>query len=271
MSTDRTEALNDLLVALDEAGAPIELGIGRGALRESLAGLARGDREAASPTYQRLCECSDSSVELAAALEDARTTTDWRSKNRSQVTLGLLYPVLVAVLACCGLVAFCTYLLPVFESAYRDIRQPVGSGVEWLQFAKGTTFLWAPLCVIAGVLLLIFARRGYLLRVTRGRSVGPDQRWAFAQQSVSPAAALQSNSKNVKQPPLLQWATTSNATHDDRLAVRDVYRAAARLGARRYAVYAPLLALVVVAGGAALLYALALFVPVVELLEALAK
>jgi hypothetical protein len=53
--------------------------------------------------------------------------------------------------------------------------------------------------------------------------------------------------------------------------VADTYRASAQRRLDRWALAAPLLLCVVVGGGATLLYGLALFVPIVDLLNGLAR
>jgi type II secretory pathway component PulF len=75
-------------------------------------------------------------------------------------------------------------------------------------------------------------------------------------------------------PPFLRWALLNSEPAIDRSrALRmaaDVYRDSAGRGAERARLLAPILACIVIGGGAVLLYGLALFVPVVQLLKSVA-
>lgn len=87
-----------------------------------------------------------------------------------------------------------------------------------------------------------------------------------------PAAA--ENAAGEPVPPFLRWALLDSEPTVDRVrALRmaaDVYRDSAQRSAERARLLAPLLACVVIGGGAVLLYGLALFVPVVQLLMSVA-
>lgn len=76
-------------------------------------------------------------------------------------------------------------------------------------------------------------------------------------------------------PPFLRWALhSSEATTGRAKALRmaaGIYRDAAKHGQRRLRVVAPIVMAVVVGGGATLLYGLALFVPIVNLLQGMAS
>jgi general secretion pathway protein F len=85
-----------------------------------------------------------------------------------------------------------------------------------------------------------------------------------------PAAAV-----DASYPPLLKWAILdAEAVMAPQTALRqvaDTYRASAQRRLDRWSLAAPLLLCVVVGGGATLLYGLALFVPIVDLLKGLAR
>jgi len=74
-------------------------------------------------------------------------------------------------------------------------------------------------------------------------------------------------------PPFLRWALLHSEPTIGRLSAlkmaAEMYRESAECRAERLRIVAPILACVVVGGGATLLYALALFVPVVEMLQGL--
>jgi type II secretory pathway component PulF len=87
-----------------------------------------------------------------------------------------------------------------------------------------------------------------------------------------PPAANQAASGTI--PPFLRWALLDSEPAVDRArALRmaaDIYRDSSVRGAERARLLAPILACIVIGGGAALLYGLALFVPVVQLLKSVA-
>ncbi|MFV2067969.1 MAG: hypothetical protein ACC645_13430, partial [Pirellulales bacterium] len=74
-------------------------------------------------------------------------------------------------------------------------------------------------------------------------------------------------------PPLMRWALGATGKEIDRgralRAAATVYRQSAQRRTRRLQVVAPAVACVAIGGTATLLYGLALFLPVVELLRAL--
>ena len=76
-------------------------------------------------------------------------------------------------------------------------------------------------------------------------------------------------------PPFLRWALLhSEATTGRARALRmaaDIYRQAAKRREERLRIVAPMVVCVVLGGGVTLLYGLSLFVPVVQLLRAMAS
>jgi hypothetical protein len=76
-------------------------------------------------------------------------------------------------------------------------------------------------------------------------------------------------------PPFLRWALFESDGSIDRqaalAAAADIYRAKARQRLARWQTVAPIVLCIVVGGGITLLYGLALFVPIVDMLRGLAS
>ncbi|TWT97988.1 hypothetical protein Pla108_21430 [Botrimarina colliarenosi] len=255
-------ALGEQLAALDEAGVALDLGFAPGPLRPQLDVLADqlsrriGGTESltdvfADPAlqapagYRQLLGAWLSGADLSSALESRRVVCASREAHRSRMSLGLFYPVLVAVLACVGVATMCRYLLPIFESTYAQLNEPVSAAVSRLQWVRASAPLWLVLALVALVGGVLWARHG------------------FAGWRVVPA-------REKSNPPLLAWATTSGSAGDLQ-AVDDFYDGLDRRRSNRWTTYGPLLAVVFIGGGATLLYCLTLFLPLVELLGRLAS
>lgn len=296
-------ALGEQLAALDEAGVPLVLGLRhpiRPAIERLNASISRrvGSRShlvevVASPDldipegYRRLLSEWVAGGDLGAALDSRRDLGQRRESYERRMTIGLFYPAMVAVLAACGVAGMAWWLLPVFESTYQQLNEPVSGSVARLQWLRETTPVWLPLVAVAMVLSVLWLRHIPAIRVTSSsRPLGPACRQRLARASEDAAGLVDAgvttpeamhiagltspNGKaGYKLPPLLAWAGQSGAAGDLR-AVGSVYEDLARLGADRFTTYAPMLALVVVGGGAILLYALSLFMPMIELLKRLA-
>lgn len=298
---DDVLALGEQLAALDEAGVPLELGFRRPvrpAIERIGAALTRRTNQGqtlaeaiASPEldapegYRRLVAEWTAGADLTTALESRRELGSRSDSYRGRMTLGLFYPAMITLLACIGAAVMARCLTPIFESTYEQLNEPVGQAVTRLQWLRETTPVWLLLAAAAVVLGVLWLRRSPALWVTRSsRPLGPASRSRLARASGDAAdlvesgvaapealrlAGLGGGNGRMKLPPLLSWAQ-QNAAPDNLRAVGDVYEDMAQLGTDRFTTYAPMLALVVIGGGATLLYALTLFGPLVELLERLA-
>jgi type II secretory pathway component PulF len=97
---------------------------------------------------------------------------------------------------------------------------------------------------------------------------------AIAEQLRCGVAPTEVDSADQCFPPFLRWAVLHSESigHERALQMAArIYRESAERAAQRLRIFAPLVACVVVGGGVTLLYGLALFVPVVEMLRALAS
>jgi hypothetical protein len=121
---------------------------------------------------------------------------------------------------------------------YRQVHETPGPAAARLTRIEQTAPLWlvvVPAAVVAGA--------WWLRREPRAWFAGPSRRPR----------------------PLATWAAQTGDPADMR-AVESLYASLSREGADRWTLYGPLVATVVVGGGATLLYALTLFTPLVELL-----
>lgn len=298
-------ALNQQLVALDAAGVRLGLGRRRGELSQRLNLLeeelprrvAAGDSTeqtleflaiTVSPSYRGLIEEWLVGADLTASLDRHRAAAEAACSVPRTLAYRLAYPVFVAILACLGLALMGHTTLPVVEATYSDLREPVGGGVAWAQQIRSTSFVWVwalPIALLAG---LFWVRRDRPGRRTSTKAPTRNQcakvsyslasllRSGLSQGVAMPLAALSGGlAAKSPRPPLLAWAEAGASTEDaasasDFIAIGDFYRNLAQRRVRRSTTLAPIVACVVLGGGATLIYALALFVPVVDLLWTLA-
>ncbi len=244
MAGNRSQSLgelDELLASLDEAGVALDLGFAPGPLGER---LSVDDEQPAA--YRRLVAEWNSSDGAAGALESALDRILLPAKQHSdyakRMAIGLAYPALLATLAC-GVAAAMGYtLLPLFESTYEQLHEPVGPAVARLQILRTLTPLW----LVAVPLALAYGVNWVKQSDRRQPAEGP-VRWTR----------------------LAEWAERSG-NDDDRRAVANLQAHRAYRRVWRRTIYWPLIALVVVGGGATLLLGLALFEPMIELLYRLA-
>lgn len=298
-------ALNQQLVALDAVKVRLGVGVQGGELSRRLNLLkeelprrvAAGDSSeqileflaiTVSPSYRGLIEEWLVGADLTASLDRHRAAAEAASSVHRTLAYRLAYPVFVAILACLGLALMGHTTLPVVEATYSDLREPVGSGVAWAQQLRSTSFVWVwglPIALFAG---LFWVRRDRPWRRTGTKTPTRNQcakvsyslasllRSGLSQGVAMPLAASSGGlAAKSHRPPLLAWAEAGSSTEDaasasDFIAIGDFYRNLAQRKVRRSTTLAPIVACVVLGGGATLIYALALFVPVVDLLWTLA-
>jgi type II secretory pathway component PulF len=173
ISLDQLVALNDEIVALVRAGVPLEQGLahlggdlpGRlGTLATSLAvRMERGqspsdalaEEGANIPTaYRAVIEAGVRAGRLPAALESVARSSRQLAELRRVLVSGLVYPLLVFLLAWGLFVFFAVAIAPVFLDAFRDFDAP---GQEPLAILAGwgeSAAFWGPAVALA-VLLLV--------------------------------------------------------------------------------------------------------------------
>lgn len=295
MSEDRVNqfaAMSSYLVALDRAGIGLDPQMSGERLSSTMGSINRAlltgthpqaalQEHPLGPTYERIVSGWLAGGDLSQLLESTRSTTLHEQTRAQRLTGRLAYPILVAVLACVGLGWMLHTVLPLVESAHADLREPVQAGVGWLQTLRAAApiWLWAvPLLLLAG---LYGIRRWRPIRLTRSsRELGSRARSRLAttcdsaatllEAGVEPDAALRIAGTPQATPPLLSWARGAApdraAGSQDFRAIASTYHDLAARGAERSTKLTPVLACVLIGGGATLVYGLALFVPIVELL-----
>ena len=236
-----------------------------------------------------------------AALERSVDVARASSKRWRTIRLAVAYPLLLCILAYAGFTAFCVYLVPPIESLYTELRlsmAPWTARMSWFR-ANLEWWAWGPplLLAIASAWLLRrpSAHGGSSTGVESGRRAQQSDmlgdlmlQQVSKQQACNVVAAVsqpkpsrphrstpslgggdgQAHTESL--PPLLGWmmgqsqgqASQAKTFH----AVADSYRGLAATKADRSERRASIAACVFIGGGAALLYALALFLPLVELL-----
>jgi type II secretory pathway component PulF len=327
---DDLMAVNDQLVALDEAGVPVETGLGAGraglvarlqdvnvavarrvghgaALDEALSEVDG----AAPPLYASLLRVAARRGDLTAALRASTRLAEWRDRSRDAAAFSLIYPTIVFLMAYVGLVLFCLVLVPVLLNLQQSMGIQPRLGLKTLAALRESLPLWVALPPL-GLVLALAAIRQRAGRPARGGKwalsrlpgmAGADYENRAANFSQSMAALLESGlsldealavaapalglaaasgsvsttamAARQELPPFLRWALFESDGSIDRqaalAAAADIYRAKARQRLARWQTVAPIVLCIVVGGGITLLYGLALFVPIVDMLRGLAS
>ncbi len=326
-SLDDFMALNDQVVALIEAGVPLDLDLGpprevaaklerinaavarRVSQGASLTTAIENDDKLLTPSYRSMC-----SENLAAGLRSSNQLATATLQSRQTTRLALIYPLIVCCFAFVGLIGFCVYFLPVLESTYGSMRIAAGSGLQTLESLRATLPYWASAVPLAALVIAgwrINSRSGFRPLLPGSSQAVLQQRAANFAESVATllesdvplpealrltadawtdaschdatqrlAAALgqgpvaESSHMIASFPPFLRWALISSQPVVERsralrIAAR-VYRHAAARSHRRLQVVIPMVIGLALGGTAVLLYGLALFVPVIQMLRGLA-
>ena len=304
---DQFVALNDQLAALQTAGLPMDLGWSdEGDLSERLAQInavvarrvergatlaeALEDNADRLPAkYRCIVEAGLRSGQVDAAIDGVQRIAAARAQSRRLWRLALAYPLLVGAMAYAGLLAFGLWLAPVIEATLRDADVPAGRTIRWLAAMRSGWAWWA-----AAPLVLIPLWLGW--RWIRGNATaagarvpGSVEREQWASFAATAATLIESGApvdealqltacavgRPGDYPPFLRWAIDQSEPAVGRArALRmaaDVYHEAAADAAQRDAVVRPLVACAAIGGTAVLLYGLALFLPVTDLLYGLAE
>lgn len=293
METGLPLASGDLKAQLQAINANVARQVSQGATLD--AALA-----ATPPLYGSIVRTALNAGQLPFALQSFHRLAEARAAAIQAATFSVIYPAIVLLLVYLGLVFFCLWLVPTLQEMYFSAGLVPRRALAILAMLRDTLPYWAafpPLGIAAVVALGRRARQapsagwmtspGGLPGLWRANC---DRRAAnFAQLlaallesrmpleealSVASGAWDDSNAAD-SYPPLLKWAIFAAEPALERHAalrlVADTYRASAQRRLDRWTVAAPLALLVVVGGGATLLYGLALFVPIVDLLQGLAR
>lgn len=156
-------ALSDEMAALVRAGVPLERGLvnfgedvpgelGRLAKRLGQR-LERGDSleevlatdEAAFPrVYRTVVEAGMRSGRLASALEGLASAARRLAELRRAISLSMLYPLTVILLAYGLLIFFIVQLAPRYQAAYQDLRLKPNPLLDGLASLGNSAHLWGP-------------------------------------------------------------------------------------------------------------------------------
>lgn len=168
-------ALNDQIAALIRTGIPLELGLreaGRtipgelGRISERLgermttgASLAQAlDQEGdhVPAVYRAVIEAGQRAGRLPEALEALSSVARSLLEMHRQVTLALIYPVLVAIIAWLLLTAFVWQVVPEYEATWASLRLEPGLAISLLSAMHRTLPLWSlgvPLTLLALIIV----------------------------------------------------------------------------------------------------------------------
>jgi type II secretory pathway component PulF len=337
-------AFNDQLLALIEAGVPIEASqeipdrdlsamltrinasVARRVSRGNSVEEALEAEKAVPDWYRNLIVSGLQSDDMDAALREFSRLSNSAEESRFVTESALFYPLVVCGLAYLGMIGFCLFFVPRMESASASFGIQPGTGLAVLRKLRDTLPIWV---AIPPTLLLLFVawrfrRRshrtfsasggfGLLAAVSGTSNAMYQQRCAHFAESV---ASLEENnvplgkalalaagvcsdrsledgarslattvssglSVNMASaevhrfPPFMRWALfQSESTVGRNRALRmaaALYRDSSSQSMRRAKVIAPIIGLVFLGGGVTLLYGLALFVPVIQMLKAVAS
>jgi general secretion pathway protein F len=330
--------LNEEIVALVRAGFPLEMGLRhmgdvRGTLRRVADELATrmeaGDdlaqalavNSARVPrVYRAVVEAGLRSGNLAAALESLGTFVQTLLEFRRRMSLALLYPLIVIILAYGLGMGLLWEFLPRMAEFYSDFRLPMHGSIAVLLNARSALAYWAAIPPVVLLLFCVSWNRGgraltlggsataALWMVPYARSILHQIHWAAFSEllallvehhvplpSALPLAADATGDSRILSaaqklaeaqvrgtpwkesvvysgfPPLLRWYLCAPAGETGLIeALRQAsqnYRRRAAVRLQWATVQIPLLLVTVVGGGATLLYSLALFAPLIELLR----
>lgn len=216
----------------------------------------------------------------------------------------MIYPAVVCCFAYAGLIAFCWWLVPTMRDTYREMGLRPQWGLKILVALQETLPLWIALPPL-GVALIVGLRRSTSHRQSTSASTGwpaysKVERETRAANFADALAALLDSGMSfddaraivgstnsmahhtsssaaeatpLPMPPLLHWAMWQSDSAIDRAsalrAVAGVYRASARRRMARWRAIAPIILCLLVGGAATLLYGLALFLPIIQMLQGL--
>ena len=162
---------NDQLLALIEAGVPIEVGqeipdrdlptmlarinasVARRVSRGHSVEQAIEAEENLPDWYRNLIVSGLQSDNMDAALREFSRVANSAEESRFVTESALFYPFVVCVLAYLGMIGFCLFFVPRMESAYSSFEIQPGSGLVVLQTLRQSLPTWI---AVPPILLLLF-------------------------------------------------------------------------------------------------------------------
>lgn len=179
ITLDQLIALNDEMAALVRAGVPLEQGLGAlggdlpgqpGRLAqllatrmnsgESLSKILAHDERTFPPVWRAVVEAGLRSGHLASALESLSNTARRVSELRKIVGAGLIYPIVVVMLAYVLFVFLLLSIVPLLQFIHLDLTSRPDLLMSVLSWLSRTALWWAiPVPVLAIVVLGIWWHR----------------------------------------------------------------------------------------------------------------
>ncbi|MBN1590154.1 MAG: type II secretion system F family protein [Pirellulales bacterium] len=174
MTLDDLIALNDEIAALVRAGVPLELGLAelggdlpgrlgqfatelaqRTARGESLAQAVAGDAGKLPKVYQAVVEAGVRAGRLPTALEAVASSARRLSDTYRFTAITAMYPLLVILVAWCGLLFFSCVLAPGLAAMFMEFNAPGQRFFAALAQAGQSAWYWGPIVPVAFVLLTV--------------------------------------------------------------------------------------------------------------------
>lgn len=173
MTLDDLIALNDEIAALVRAGVPLETGLAelggdlpgrlgqfatvlaqRTARGESLAQAITGDAEQLPPAYRAVVEAGVRAGRLPAALEAVAASARRLSETYRVTAITVIYPLLVILVAWCGLLFLACVLAPQLAARFLAFNVPGQQFFAGLTRAGQSAEYWGPIVPVALLLLM---------------------------------------------------------------------------------------------------------------------
>lgn len=298
---DDVLAFNQTLLKLEKAGVPIRVGdsdtsdslqtqldsinskvtmaIARGS---SVLQIAESHEELPIPYRSALSTwllCDHSPAALAALSEHAGQ----RREIERMISFSLLQPLIIATLAYLGFVYLIFGLSPKLDSITNQIGTKPGFGLQFLQWAKNTAWIWGfafPSFLLLAVFLLNRNLSRWKLKLIPGR-----KEISISIENANKAEGIRSlletnNSQLVPEPSphttrLLTLALSEGLSREAKIgalsASAKTYRGMARTRTVQLHAWLPALVGASLGGLLVLAFGLSLFAPMIELLTALTR
>ena len=172
ISLDQFLAFNDEIVTLVRSGLPLELGL-RGISKdypgdladisyslaeqmergESLPDAVARERAGLPALYRTVVEAGMKAGRLPTALETLSQMAGELLELRRSITLAMLYPLIVVVLAYALFLTFLVHIFGHLESIYIDYRLPIDGALKMVLDVRDSAamWVWIPPLVIVGI------------------------------------------------------------------------------------------------------------------------
>jgi general secretion pathway protein F len=173
MTLDDLIALNEEIAALVRAGVPLEAGLAqlggdlpgrlgrfaadvaqRTARGESLGQALTGDAKELPPAYRAVVEAGVRAGRLPAALEAVAASARRLSETYRIAAISVLYPLLVILVAWCGMLVFACLIAPRFAAMFVAFHVPGQPFFAALTRAGHTAWYWGPIGPVLVLLLM---------------------------------------------------------------------------------------------------------------------